>query len=345
MVRSTLNTINGLLFSTTDDPKKSKQIVLASVAPLLQKTVHLLPYFQKIPQERSAVLHFVLNIFSSLKNSFPSELTPPLSDLFEGLFEQFLEPEELLRTFCSKDPVQIESLSTCFDLLKLVVSDPMYKSYLPIVISLTHIVCPALENLPDIRIEFRTASYELLLNVLTQHWTYFFKSFRLVESTNGDGINVSLKDEKTEAKDFLVIMHCLGVALVQSEISITQLVLRGLNHLHLTRQIFEKAPFREVLREDFVKVFLGMLINKEKQLLADEIYMAIFYIATVGGGTWFYDSFLRRFLEDWPGLDENQRKTLFRDFEVESDQVAFTDQVQTLVAEIRCCMVYNSVRS
>ena len=93
----------------------------------------------------------------------------------KGLFEQFLDPDELLKAFTSSDPVQVESLSTCFSLLKIVVSDPAYKAYLPMVIMLCHIVCPALQSLPNIRIEFRTASYELLLSILNHHWSYFFK--------------------------------------------------------------------------------------------------------------------------------------------------------------------------
>ena len=251
-----------------------------------------------------------------------------------------------MSTFRSNDPIQIESLSTCFDLLKLIVSDPAYKSYVPVVIGLCHIVCPALETAPNIRIEFRTASYELLLNVLFQHWTYFFKSFRLVENTNGNGIDVSLQDEKTEAKDFLIILHCLGAGLIQPEVSLTQLILKGLNQLHLQRQVFDKNPFKEVLRADFLQVLLGLLINKEKQLLSDEIHLTIFNIVHAGAvsGGWFYDKFLVEFLERWPGLDQRQQQSLYDEFELENDQVAFTEQVQILVGEIRCYVMYNSMR-
>ncbi|OQV22814.1 Exportin-6 [Hypsibius exemplaris] len=349
IVKSILNLMNGLLLNTAEDPKKSRQIVLASLNPFLNSTLALLPSFKKNPEQRSAVLTFILNVFSSLKSAFPPELTSPLSDLFEGLFEQFLDPDELLAAFRSSDPVQMESLSTCFDLLKLVVGDPAYKSYLPMVIMLCHIVCPALQNLSDIRIEFRTASYELLLSILTHHWSYFFRSVRMVATaTNGDGVETSVKEEAAEAKDFLIIMQSMGAALLQPEISVTQLVLEGLNRLSVTRQIFRKTPFQQALRADYLNALLSMLVNKEKQLLSEEIVIALFSIVSPDP-YFFYQQYLPSFLELWPGLDDVQRRRLHGDFAAAPDwvteQLVFVEQIKSLTGEIRCFVLYNSLKA
>lgn len=222
-------------------------------------------------------------------------------------------------------------------------ADPSYKAYIPVVISLCHIVCPVLKRDRSIRMEFCVASYELLLSVLNYHWTYFFKSSRLIESTNGDGIAV-VKDEKTEANDFLVILDCLGAALVHGEISITQMVLKGLNQLHVTRQIYDKIPFKEVLIGDFLRVLLEMLINKEQELVVDEVYLAVYYMGSLDRGIWFHQVCLMGFLERKEGLDVHQKRKIFDGFRLELTQVAFTEQVQTLVAEIRCCVMYNLVK-
>ena len=109
----------------------------------------------------------------------------------------------------------------------------------------------------------------------------------MVAATNGDGIETSVKEEAVEAKDFLVIVQSLGAAIVQPEISVTQLVLEGLNQLQQTHQIFAKAPFQQTLRADYLNAYLSMLINKDKQLLSEEIYTSLFQIVSADP-TFFY---------------------------------------------------------
>ncbi|XP_055329574.1 exportin-6-like [Paramacrobiotus metropolitanus] len=343
VVRETLGTLNAILLYCVDEPKKSKQILLQNITPVLHATAAMLPSISGVPEQRSAVLRFVLNVFTALKSAFPADLTPPLSDLFEGLFEQFLDPEELLRTLCTADPLQAEALSTCFDLLKLVVADPAYKAYLPFVIGLCHIVCPALERTPEIRIEFRQASYELLLSVLSQHWSYFFRSARLVEAGNGEGLEVAvMREEKVQTKDFLLIMHCLGAALLQPEISLTATVLRGLNQLHTARQVYDKSAFRELLRNDYLTALLRMLVQREKSLLAEDMAAAVWGM-THDSAAWWADVFLPAFLGQWAGLDERQREVLHGQWRRVEEQVGFTQQLMAFAMEMRCFLTYNSM--
>lgn len=166
----------------------------------------------------------------------------------------------------------------------------------------------------------------------------------MVAGTNGDGIETSLKEEAAEAKDFLVITQCLGAALVQPEISITQTVLQGLNQLHTSRQIFAKAPFEQALRVDFLNALLSMLVNREKELLSEEMYTALFGIVSADVD-YFYRQYLPSFLEMWPGLDGLQRGRLYGNLVVQLDPVIFTEQINALTGEIRCFVMYNSVRS
>ncbi|GAV08230.1 hypothetical protein RvY_17954 [Ramazzottius varieornatus] len=333
VLKSTLALVDGLLLNISEDPKKSKQIMLASLTPFLT-TLAGRP-------ERTQILQTVYNVFSSLKSAFPPELTSPLSDLFEKLFEQFLDPEELLRALRSNDPSEVESLGTCFDLLKLVVSDPSYKSYLPMVIMLCHIVCPALNTVTEIRVDFRTASYELLLSVLVHHWTYFFKSVRMVAATNGDGIETTT-EEQSEAKDFLVIMQCLGGALLQPEISATQVVLEGSNQLHRTRQIFDKAPFQQALRADFLNALLRLLVHKEKQLLSDDMHLAVYNIAS-SDFSYFRGQYLTSLLGQWlGGSDPVWQRRVLDGFVENEDQNGFIEQLQNLVVEVRCYLLYRA---
>ena len=89
-----------------------------------------------------------------------------------------------------------------------------------------------------------------------------------------------------------------------------------------------------------MNVLLQVLVHKPHDLLQEEIGIAIYSVASVDFDG-FFAAFLPEFLTSCDGVHANQKNVLGRNFKMDGDLPSFTQNVHSLVNDLRYYRLCN----
>ncbi|OQR76792.1 exportin-6-B-like [Tropilaelaps mercedesae] len=191
----------------------------------------------------------------------------------------------------------------------------------------------------------RPALIQLLHEVVSQHWRYFFPA-NVASLLSASG-SPALDADVEHRGELVAIMNAYGCCLLQQgDLETFGLVLRSLGELQTKWNLFQRPIFRVAAGENecgllgqFIGVLLRCLLQRSHDLLREEMLHLVFAMANTMPLDAFHQIYLPQFLMQIESLDNYQREQLVRGFHIQSDLPSFTENLNSFLTDIRYYVV------
>lgn len=223
-------------------------------------------------------------------------------------------------------------------LLQVVVQElgSAFKAFLPDIISFCleqMLLVVSDRDVPDVK----SVMFELLQDILINHWRHFFPSSVLLK------VGSSIPEEPVSHEDqFVAMMKAIGEVFLQPDIALFKQNLAALEKVNAKWRLYQKRVIRGGLLPQLLSVLLHVLVNKSHDLLREEITVALHNMAAVDFED-FYGRFLPQFLgTGLAGLTNHQRERLAGEVDMHKDLPSFIGMIHRLTSDIRYYLISNS---
>ncbi|KAJ9592278.1 hypothetical protein L9F63_001174, partial [Diploptera punctata] len=331
VIISTLKLLSDLVNHIQSESSHSKKLLYSVIQGNIHQTLSMFPVFVRCPDICELILDFFIIAFASLQQQLGASFTEQTVQTFIDVFTRFYIPVSL-----GQEGAGTRVVEKFLQLLQFVMAEPSasFKRFVPSTISLCleHVLPQVFETQsPDVK----PAVFGVLHAILLHKWQYFYQT-SVLRTLSEPGV------EGLQNKEELVnILQAYGQSFLQPDINVFGQNLRSLEQLNSKWKLYHKAVFRDELLPRFLTVLLNALIHKSHALLAEEIAVALYNMASVNFVA-FHNLFLPEFLRSSDGLDDGQRSILQRNFKNDIDLPSFTQNIQRLVNDLRCYRLCNA---
>ncbi|TPX42179.1 hypothetical protein SeLEV6574_g05717 [Synchytrium endobioticum] len=265
-----LNCLTAIFQAVKDEGTSSKLVVLQAVASFIPHLPNLLAAFANDMEVLPLLWETVLNLFLSLSRQLSR------TDNAEGMtaiLQAVLQQTATIAANTNVPPVVIgEMVTSLCNLFLVIVEDStrMTTRFLPdIIASAVYTVYPKYLNSDiDALASARTTFFELVSQILWNHWKYFFGS--QVNRLLGKAANNNANDDESKHRgEFNALIQVIAESFRHSDISVIKQNLRLLESLNEKCQLYTK------IQDDFLipfhLLFLSMLISRSHDFLREDI--------------------------------------------------------------------------
>ncbi|CAH0564345.1 unnamed protein product [Brassicogethes aeneus] len=344
------NFFNALTKEFTDLPRNTPEVKVREVAnKLFPVLTHIVESLKDFPMNSKKMLNSVI------MNTFCHASTICRNSIYTdepGSYEQFfltvfgvLQPECLkkhLEAFLQEgfdgQNANLSGVDSVLQMLNRVIEtrSTAYKSLLPAILQFCmDITYPSVANRVNEHPEAYQSLVLLLYRILLHRWQYFYMSQVRLGYSPGCSEMEAGPDSPQKPEQLLAVLNVFGQALEQSDINIFRSSLLALEDLNNKWKLYQKNIFRQTLAYNFLNVLIKTLIDKSKDLLAEDIQVAVFNIASVDLGLFF--KFLEHLVESMEVIDAQQGHILLQNFVYnhDKDMPTFVNQLQRFVNDVR----------
>ncbi|KAG1658541.1 Exportin-6 [Nymphon striatum] len=313
---------------------------------------------KKAQEEAKPAIKWTLRVLQGIVESHGDSVLKTKQNLYQNIYEpveialqlfsvyinQFVDvnfshlpssQDQVTMNILQEDSSGIKVVEKFLNILQLIVREPgsAFQMFLPDTLKLCMSqIYPVVAQRPspDVKIPL----FELLYNILSSNWTYFFKS-NVVSSLGQSGNEYVLNQD-----DFVNIMQAFGQSFLQPDINIFKQNLRFLDKLNSSCRLYSKCLFKEVMMTQFLKVFIMTLVHKSHDLLQEEIGISIYNMASVNFDH-YYNIFIINILSECKDINEEQRNVLVKNLQHETDMPSFMKNLNRFVGDLRCYELCN----
>ncbi|XP_066997797.2 exportin-6-B [Anabrus simplex] len=331
IILKTLKMLHFMVCDMKNEGAQTKRIISDAIQAHIQKTLSLFSLYAHLHDVCEAILDFFVAVFGTLQQQMGVTV---IGNIVQNILVVFSR-KPLMVSLCGSDDEEdgagCRAVEKYLTLLQLVMAESgqAFNRFISSTTAfcLEHVYPIAEAPTPGIKLALFTVFHSILLN----KWQYFYPC-----SLKRFGETEYVKNQQ----QFVAILQAYGRTLLEPDINIFKHNLSSLEQLNVKRNLYHKKLFVQMLWSNFLTALLNCLINKTHSLLDDDIYLAIFNMASVNFNS-FHNGFLRRFLSSSEGLDDGQRNILRENCRLEKDAPSFIQNLQRLVNDLRCYRICN----
>lgn len=223
--------------------------------------------------------------------------------------------------FFSRYTANLTGVESVLQMLQEVVEtrSTVYKSLLPTILHFCmDITYPAVCSRASENPEVYQTLIVLLHSILLYRWQYFYMSQVRLGYSPGCSEDAG-PDTPRKPEHLLAVLNVFGHALEQNDINVFRSSLWSLEDINTKWKLYQKVIFKQAMSYNFLNVLIKTLIDKTKDLLAEEILVAIYNIASVDLNHFF--KFLEQFVHSIEGVNGQQGQVLLQNFVFNHDKV------------------------
>lgn len=340
IVARTLPSLSEVVSYCSAYPTSSKKLLHCGLKNTIDQTLVVFPVYSRNSEISDKILSFFLTVLSVLQQQIGIETTTRAVQVFLDV------------AISEHQSKTVSSLDKLLQILQIVVEAPgsSYKNFLPSILQLCmQNVYPLVINQANENPDVIVALLSLLHSILLHRWSYFYTSqVRLGHSPGCSDLpeppqsNTSSGDASAnQPHQMVAVLQVFGQSLLQPDINAFRASLVALEHLNAKWKLYSKTLFKDQLLSQFLTVLMHSVLNKTHNLLMDDIFQAVYNMASVDFGD-FFSTFLINFIQSMDGLAQTQRDSLLQAFTKETDMPTFVLNLQRFTNDMRCYKLCNS---
>ena len=378
--------------SHTDSPIKSKQMLLMSLDPSLEAFTQLLMHnaFLHSTATGCQITEHILAFFLVVFDVLLAQIHINFIKCTIQTLLQIINTHEILSPSNStlsaygtqKEASALKMITKFLKLLSLIVKQTSFnaalRSLLPGIIDFTvvHIQTNLISVKSSASAYFSNVSglkydiygkllkvfYRFLYELMLNNCRYFFPLNNItklgfggtkgIENIGSNSSTENLSNVNSNQRHFENIMEIIGQSFMQPEnIQLYRQNVEALESLNETIKLYSRSAFKSTFLERYLYLFMQTLLDRSLDLLDELLYTIVYHLVEVDF-SYFYDSFIPKFMSNIQHLNDMQRTELVRTFnigrvqsstyEVQIDFPTFNNNLNRLLCDIRYYHKCNS---